>query len=421
MGSNAYDVVIVGGGLAGLSVAVALSQRCPAAIAVVEGRGVGSNNPTPLTFVEVVEGFDLEEHVVARYRRFGFHSPLGSRSSHTYDTPQLVALDYGGACDVLLRRARATGRVELLSTRAVDLARTRGGGWRLGLASGVEITAPLLVEASGRALFVTRKLGLPRPRMFSHCMGQVFRGEPLPDPTEALFLAPADRYGDGGGWFYPLAGGRASFGYATLSASAEYPGQLLKERYARAVQEFAPYATWLSSAEPLHVEAGSIPICPARRFVYDGLLLVGDAAGQATSWSCMGTEPALSCGQRAGWAAAEAYQRGVFSRAALASYQRWWDQEQRPVYRQGTLLAPAVWGQCEESWNRQVALVQQLTPEQMVLRLRVNWPFLPWWRVAFIRAYHLAGRVRRGLVARLGGKPGRVGGVDGRMRDLERA
>ena len=95
---------------------------------------------------------------------------------------------------------------------------------------------------------------------------------------------------------------------------------MMKDRYHRALREFVPYADWLADARPDHVEMGTIPVCPPRRFVYDGLVLVGDAVGQATIWSCMGSEPALVGGQLAGQAIAKAYQRQDYSLAVLAGY-----------------------------------------------------------------------------------------------------
>jgi digeranylgeranylglycerophospholipid reductase len=238
--------------------------------------------------------------------------------------------------------------------------------------------------------------------MFSHCYGQVFVGCAGPDPAEAYFLAPSDRFGDGGGWFYPLADGRVSFGFATLSATADYPRPVVEERYHWARHEFFPYADWLAGAQVDHVEMGTIPVCPPRRFVYDGLMLVGDAAGQATIWSCMGCEPALVAGRWAGQAAATAYRHRDYSSASLNSYQKCWNREYRRIYRQGAQLAPVSWRQGEMNWNSQLSLFQQLSAPQMLARLRSNWPLLPWWRIAFIRAYDWAGRVRRGLASRLG-------------------
>ncbi|MEE8306504.1 MAG: NAD(P)/FAD-dependent oxidoreductase [Gammaproteobacteria bacterium] len=406
MNTMTYDVVIIGGGLAGLSTAATIAQGSDAAIAIVEERGIGSNNPTPMTFTDVVERFSLVDYVTARYRRFTFHSVLGNKSSHVYDTSPLVTFDYRRACGELLRRAQLAGNVTLIRDRAMQLRRGFGDGWQVCLAGGQEITASLLVDASGCSLFTTHALDLPRPRMFSHCFGQTFSKCAVPDLEEAFFLAPSDRFGDGGGWLYPLFDGRVSFGYATLSTAADYPAQMMKERYYRALREFMPYADWLADAQLDHVEMGTIPVCPPRSFVYDGLMLVGDAAGQATIWSCMGSEPSLVGGQLAGQTVIKAHRRQDYSLAVLENYQRQWNQMYRRIYRQGALLAPVSWRQGEINWNRQIPLVQQLTPTQMLARLRINWPLLPWWKIALICAYDWAGRARRGLLARLRGQYG---------------
>lgn len=399
---NTYDIIVVGGGLAGLSAVAAIAQESDAAIALVEGRGIGSNNPTPLTFVDVVERFELHDHIQARYRRFAFHSILGNQSVHSYDPPPLVALDYRGACAALLRRGQAAGAVTLILSKAARLQRTTCGQWQVPTADGRMLTAPLLIDASGCGLFATRALNLPRPRMFSHCLGQTLVGCAVPDSEEVVFLAPSERFGDGGGWLYPLGDGRVSFGYATLSPTVNYPELPLRERCDCARREFHPYADWLAEAKTEHIEIGVIPVCPPRRFVYDGLLLIGDAAGQATIWSCMGSESALVAGQLAGQVAVEAQRRKDYSPATLESYQRQWDRAYRRIYRQGALLAPVSWRQGEVNWNRQIPLVQQLNSQQMLARLRTNWPLLPWWKIAFIRAYDWAGRVRRGLVRLMG-------------------
>lgn len=394
------DIVIIGAGLAGLSAAGEVASRSRASIVVVERRYAGSNNPTPMTFADVPARYGLEDSTLGAYDRFTFHSPLGNRSTHAFEEVRLVALDYRQACLVLLDRAATAGNLWLYSAAARGLVR-QGEEWLVSLNDGRQLRAPLVIDASGRGLFASQVLNLARPRSFSHCFGARLANCQIPNPQEAFFLSPYEAYGDGGGWLYPLVGGRVSFGYATLSRSAVLPGAAIKTKFKRALAEFEPYAAWLRGSSQEHVEVGTIPLYPVRRFVYDGLLITGDAAGQATIWSCMGSEAALEAGQLAGEAAVRALECGDFSLRALGFYQQRWDQRHRRIYRNNAWIAPTVWSMSAAEWDHQIPRVQALAPEQMLARLRINWPVPTLPQAVFVRAYDLAGRARRGLVRQM--------------------
>jgi len=412
---DVVDVIIIGGGLAGVSAARTLIKGSDVSVALVEERGIGSNNPSPMTFADVLDQFGLTEHSIARYQHFLFHSPLGAQSRHSFDGHPLVLLDYQKACQTLLQQAQQSEHLSLVQGRARTLRRDEHGRWVLEVLPAGEskdtrrIYAPLLIDASGASLFATRQLGLPEARLFSHCYGEVRATSHMLDDESALLLAPCERFGNGGGWFYPLGKHRASFGYATLSSDANYPGSLVRERFRHAFQEFEPYASWLADMPVDHIEQGIIPLYPPRRLAHDGLLLIGDAARSATIWTCMGVEQALVTGHLAGEAAIQACRQGVFARRVLVAYEREWNRLYRRMYQQSAWLAPIVWRQGEASWNQQTALLQRLTPEQMLARLRVNWPQLSWPQIAFTRCYDLAGRMRRRLAASLSRKVSREG------------
>lgn len=395
------DIAIIGGGLAGLSAAAAAvaASNSRAAIVIVERLGIGSNRTTPMTFADVPERFVITPSILARYGKFTFHSPLGQRSTHTYENTPLVALDYRHACKTLLERARSAGDIHLIHASARELAR-RNGQWQISLSDRQTIQSPLLIDASGRALFTSRQLGLARPRMFSHSYGGRYSPVEVPDQQEVYFLAPSV-FGNGGGWLYPLPNGQVSFGFAILSKDQRFPGAAAKKNLRQALYEFEPYHSWLENASLIEIEAGSIPVFPLRRFIYDGLMIIGDAAGQATIWSCMGSESALESGQLAGEAAAQAHTAGNFSARFLEHYQTKWDQRHRRVYQRNGWVAPVSWGMTSDQWNRQITLLPRLTPQQMIDRLRINWPVPSLPMILFIRLYDLAGRIRRGLVKRI--------------------
>jgi digeranylgeranylglycerophospholipid reductase len=394
-------ILIIGAGLAGVSAAAEIAAHTQAPVTIIERLRVGSNHTTPMTFAEVPPEFGLEGCVIGRYQCFTFHSPLGGHSSHFFSDAPLVALDYARAAQTLLQRAQKQGNIQVVKGTASKLQRDGGGQWQLTLANGETLTGSLIIDASGRGLFSHKALGVPHPKEFSHCYGAVLSGAQVPDPSEAFFLAPFCEYGDGGGWLYPLDDGRVSVGYATLGTSAVLPSSIVMRRFKRMLAHFLPYAEWLEEAQWERPEVGSIPIYPLKRLVYDGLMLVGDAAGQATIWSCMGSAAALEAGQLAGKAAVAAIRKNDFSARTLRAYQRTWDRRHRRIYRNNAILGPVVWNMSAAEWNRQIPRVQTLTSAQMVERLRTNWPVPAWPIAVLLRAYDIAGQARRGLARRL--------------------
>jgi flavin-dependent dehydrogenase len=395
------DVLIVGGGMAGLSAAHIILKNSPVRLTIIEAHHIGSNNPTPLTFSETITKFGLEAHVKASYRRFTMLSPTGSHSTHTFANEALVALDYRGSCETLFARCQQAGDVTLLHDRANSLRHQPDGAWKITTTKGAVISSPLVLDASGRGLFSAQALGLPQPKLFSHSLGNVLTGVEAPDPEQAYYLIPTQQFGSGGGWFYPLKAGKASVGIAFLSPEVRFPGKKAKAQLHQALNSFPQVRDWLANAQTGEPEAGSIPIFPPRKFILPGLMRVGDAAGQATIWDCMGSEMALVGGEMAGQAACQAIRLQDFSVSILSQYQKAWDRQYRAIYRQAELTAPLVWRCNDEEWERNLTGLQQLTPEQMLARLRWNWPQLPLWQIYFILAYDWAGRTRRGLVKRI--------------------
>jgi len=394
---DSFDIAIIGGGLAGLSAAVAVGADSDARVVLID-KDVGCNNPTPLTFCGVVQRFGLEDSVVNRYQGFSLHSPLGSQSFHYYSDFPLVSLDYRWACYILLTHAQQSLGFTWHRGYATGLARDREE-WIVSLNGSRQIRARLLIDASGRAHFAAHCLHLAGPRMYSHCYGQLFTGCQVTSHrlTEdiCLSLVGSERFGNGRGWCYPLGAGRVSFGFASVTDSPRYPLKLVRERYQRALKEFAPYADLLARGKPGLVERGSIPIGPVRRFVYDGLMLVGDAAGQATPWACMGVEPALVNGQTCGRVAAQAFKRGDFRARVLREYEVIWAQANRRSYRQGTILAPLQWTQSEEVWDEITASHSRFTSQEMLAYLRYNEPIHSLPALGWSIVYDRLGRTRR--------------------------
>jgi flavin-dependent dehydrogenase len=374
------DIAIIGGGLAGLSTILPIVRSGKMRVALVEGAEVGSNNPSPLTFTAVVRDFDLADCCKENYSSFIFHNCQGSSIEFRFLSNQLVVLDYKKACRKMLNEIENYDSnftyIKALATGFVQ----NEGGVLLHLDNGASVRAKLLIDASGKTQFLARFQGKPENSHYSHVYGGTFSNVKNLKDKQCCFLLPSPDFGSGGGWFYSLGPGRASFGYATISEKPipDYP--TLKEKFNRAFHKFEPYAEYLKDAHVEHIESGVIPITPTRELVQGRVVIIGDAGGMATNWTCMGIEPSLEYGRFAGDLSVRAILENYFE--LLNNLQNRWDAQEKPIYDLTAKHATTFWTSGHYFWEwiikNDLAL---LSPEQLLDRLRRNSHILKWFQI----------------------------------------
>lgn len=371
-----YDVAIVGGGVAGLSTALSISRKAEATLLLVEKGTVGDPSKTsPFTFPDTVQRFQLSDAVLQKYTRFTYRSPTGVVASFKYEKPAFVTLDYQKACNILLNQIVEKGTANVLEkTEALHVEATKTC-LKLSLSNSASVLCHALVDASGSSFFALRKLGIKLPTLYSHPYGELLEGCNIADPNEMCIFA-GTKYGNGGGWMYPIGENTVRFGFATVTRSDVYPRDVVERNFREAVRNFYPYTEMLAGAKKQRSEYGTIPIGPLRRFVYGQIMVVGDAAGQATSWYNEGVRPALESGEICGNAIIEAFKKGRLRTKNLTKYQRLWDARNRKPYSRGARGASKVFlERNQEEWDNSVRRQSSLSPYEMTAIIRYNtWP-----------------------------------------------
>jgi digeranylgeranylglycerophospholipid reductase len=382
---NRFDIAVIGGGIAGLSAACAVSDHKDLSIVLLEGNGIGSNDSVPLTFSKVTRDFDLADCCKEEYSNFTFHNYEGSSVKYRFRENELVVLAYAKACGKLFDKLKRTGRnIEFVPASVTNIIQDHDDV-QVQLEGGRTIHAKIVIDASGRTQLSTHLMKREeRPCYYSHVYGGLFSGLHSGVGKTCSFLLPNPAFGSGGGWFYSLGMGTASFGYATISTNPLEIGGALKDRFAQALKSFHPYSEYLKNAKLEHVDCGIIPITYARRLVNGRTIIVGDAGGMATNWTCMGIEPALKYGKVAGEVSARAIRQKEYH--VLNDFDKLWKKENKAAYDWVNKRAEVFWFSDPYTWEwiikNDLAL---LTPAQVLERMRNN-KYLPKKRQVLFRA-----------------------------------
>lgn len=207
-------------------------------------------------------------------------------------------------------RAVAEGaRLELCS--AVRSITRDEQGCTLHLEGGGALQATVVISAEGVSAKLARQAGVPQPQMvLSGAQVEVpFRVED-PEKVEVHLGQAPGLFA----WVIPLGKGRARIGLAARDRGCERLRAFLKR------PEIAQKL--LGSAVALNV--GGLPLGPAAATAVQGLLAVGDAAGQVKPTSGGGIFPGLVAAKIAGGVAAAASLEGDSSALRLAEYDRLW-------------------------------------------------------------------------------------------------
>ena len=367
-----YDTIIVGGGLGGLSAARAISENSDISILIIDGGKSRKNNPTRLTFRDTIENHGLSGAILKSYRQLAIRTINGFESCHDFGSDFLVALDYFRACEILETELMTRKNIKILRGRAYKLVQ-HPHEIQLTINDDQVCSCQVLIDATGKKHFVLTQLGHPRPALYSHSYGLLFDNCHHPREDRCHFIAASKAFGSGGGWYYPLNSTRASVGFAVVNNQVRFPAADLMHRFNNGIKNFLPFSDYLKGAKPIKNESGTIPIEHTEQLVHDRILLVGDSAGQATPWMCMGVEPVVTAGEMAGDVVRTAIEKQDYSMNLLGKYQQQWDSKFKKAYDEIKQQKVKIWFLEDEGWDFLISHdVSRLSPSKMIQRMKSN-------------------------------------------------
>jgi digeranylgeranylglycerophospholipid reductase len=227
----------------------------------------------------------------------------------------------------------------------------------------MEIDSKLVIDASGFNSIVARRSGLVQ-NWTKYGIGAEFECYCDDIDPETWTLMVGQKYSDAGyAWIFPISKQRVRIG--TGIGRPESMVDPIKKLNSIIEGKFKPLEE-LGNIQPIEFHYGFIPNEGSRNSsIFDGLILVGDSAGQANPLVLEGIRFAIDFGRVAGEVGANSLSKGC-TRKSLEDYEKFWKNRVSSKIK-SSLKVQSRWLQMnDESWDREVEIIEQMTVEDFL-------------------------------------------------------
>jgi len=375
------DVIVAGGGPGGLSAGEAAARAGCSVLILEQDTEIGS--PTRTTggsFIQDLKALGIPDHLYHPIKRSRFLSPHNG-AQFDFEEPVTCVMDVRGVFQFLGGRAIDAGaRISVAATAVepiVEDSTVVGVKARSATDPDFMIRSKILIDATGYRASMLRQAGV-RPGHKRFGVGSEYDFyAPNCDQDEAVLIVGSQVAPAGYAWVFPWGKKRVRVGVGILHTdSSAHPDQYLDSLVERAHL----FGVNLEGAQPLEYHFGLIPSEGlAEPFVGNGIMAVGDAAGQASALVGEGIRWAIKAGRLAGAIAGEAIAAGDVSREFLSRYQKQWRSTYGTNLRIAYEINKKMANFDDDKWDRKTELIKLFNAHQFGQALQSN--FVAGWAV----------------------------------------
>ena len=362
-----YDIAVVGGGPAGLSAACAAAKFKAKVILFEKDESIAHNIRTSgVTWIEEIEKLGISKEHYNPIKNYSFISPSNEVIIRG-NTAKSCVLNVRSVYQHLAFLAAEAGSEIMVRSNVINIAlnsENRISGLKASTPKGdMVIGSRLVIDASGFNSSIARRLGLVS-EWKRYGIGAEYECYCENVDRETWILMVGRKYSDAGyAWVFPLSENRVRIGVGV--GRPESNTDPLEKLNSIIDKKLKPLDK-MGKIQPIELHHGFIPNEGLRTStVSDGLMLVGDSAGQANPLVLEGIRYAIEFGMLAGEIGAKSLARNS-NKESLLEYERIWKSRVESKINSALKVQSRWIGLSDEDWDREIEILRDLSSEEFL-------------------------------------------------------
>ena len=361
-----YDIAVVGGGPAGLSAAYSAAKAGAKVIVFEKDEAIAHSVRTSgVTWIDSMESLGIPSRYYNPIHRYRFVSSANDVLI-TGTTAKSCVLDVRSMFQYLATLAAKEGAEMMVKSNVTNVLKDNGRvtGVKASTPKGdLVVDCTLVIDASGFSSSAARRAGMVS-EWKRYGVGAEYECYCDSADSSTWTLMVGQQYSEAGyAWVFPLSSNRVRIGVGI--GRPESGVDPLDKLHSLMENKPKPLDS-LGKIQPIELHYGFIPNEGVRQgTIADGLLLVGDAAGQSNPLVLEGIRYAIEFGRLAGKVGASSLPSNS-TRESLMEYDKTWREKVESKIASALKVQSRWIGLSDEQWDKEIEILRDMTVDEFI-------------------------------------------------------